>query len=128
MKMVENLPRRQASLLIQLRTEHVPLQKYLYRIQKAESPLCPHCGVTRETVHHYLLECPKYNAQRARLESEIGTAARSLKSLLNSPNTLKALFRYIHDTGRFKSTYGDLALDNADQTRGEERRKRGSRG
>ncbi|KZT63681.1 hypothetical protein DAEQUDRAFT_636083, partial [Daedalea quercina L-15889] len=54
------LPHKQASILIQLQTEHVPLQKYLYRIQKAESPFCPNCGETRETVHHYLLECPKF--------------------------------------------------------------------
>ncbi|KAF8522000.1 hypothetical protein JB92DRAFT_3272836 [Gautieria morchelliformis] len=36
-KISRDLPRKQASLLIQLRTGHVGLSKHLYRIRKAES-------------------------------------------------------------------------------------------
>ena len=44
LEVVEELPRHQASLLIQLRTGHVPLRAYLYRIQKEDSPVCEYCG------------------------------------------------------------------------------------
>jgi hypothetical protein len=40
---VDCLPRSLAVLLIQLRTGHVPLAKHLHKIQKADSPICPHC-------------------------------------------------------------------------------------
>jgi len=33
-----------ASLLVQLRTRHVPLQAHLCRIGKAEFPACPKCN------------------------------------------------------------------------------------
>ncbi|TFY56014.1 hypothetical protein EVJ58_g7895 [Rhodofomes roseus] len=122
-KIAYSLPRRHASLLIQLRTEHVPLRRHLHRMQLVDSPNCQHCdrGV-REMVFHYLLECPGYRNARARLEREIGPAAKSIRHLLNSTETVRALFRFVHDTGRFTATYGDLALAEP-----EERGKKGKK-
>lgn len=71
-KLAERLPRRQASILIQLCTEHIPLRKYLYRIKKADSPMCEQCGAAPETVHHFLRECPAYEEQRGRLDGNTG--------------------------------------------------------
>ncbi|KZT74058.1 hypothetical protein DAEQUDRAFT_640016, partial [Daedalea quercina L-15889] len=81
---------------------------HLHRIQKADSPNCPNCRTTRETVYHHLLECPAFSDQRARLARGVGPAARSLNNLLTSPATMKPLFRHVHDTGRFTAAYGDL--------------------
>ncbi|KAH9838262.1 uncharacterized protein C8Q71DRAFT_856224 [Rhodofomes roseus] len=39
-KLAERLPRRHASILIQLRTEHAPLQRHLHRIRQVDSPIC----------------------------------------------------------------------------------------
>ena len=39
-KLTHNLHRDQASLLFQLRTGHVPLNAYLYKIQRADSSIC----------------------------------------------------------------------------------------
>lgn len=93
-KVAERLPRRQASILIQLRTEHVPLQKFFFRIQKEDTPTCPSCRTTRETVYHYLMECPAFNEQRDQLARDAGPAARSMKDLLNPASTMRPLFRY----------------------------------
>ena len=60
LKLTKSLPRKQTSLLTQLRTEHIPLQVHLHRIGKADSAQCPSCGHAKETVHHYLLDCPTY--------------------------------------------------------------------
>lgn len=38
------LPRQQSSLLVQLRTRHIALQKYLKNIRQEESDTCEHCG------------------------------------------------------------------------------------
>jgi len=40
-KATQELPCMQVSLLFQLRTGHILLQKYLHRIRKASSPKCP---------------------------------------------------------------------------------------
>jgi hypothetical protein len=51
LRITKDMPRRHTSLLIQLRTWHVVLNKYLHKIGKADSPLCPACQSTHETVH-----------------------------------------------------------------------------
>lgn len=113
LQLIMPLPRRQASLLIQLRTGHAPLNYHLHRITKAESPACPECGHPRETVAHFILDCVAFGAARARMAYRIGPAAHSLQALLTEPNALRHLFRYIHDTRRFAASYGDLALRDA---------------
>jgi ribonuclease HI len=81
-KITRNLPRRHTSLLIQLRTGHIALNKYLHKIGKADSPQCPECRNTSETVHHYLFRCPAYSDQRKRLEKRLKRGAKSVKTLL----------------------------------------------
>ena len=66
-KAVAELPKRHASILLQLRTGHMPLNKHLYRITKAISPYCPHCPQCEETVLHFLVECPHYENHRTLL-------------------------------------------------------------
>jgi ribonuclease HI len=53
-----SIPRRTASLIYQLRVGHAPLNEYLHRFRKVDSPRCPACGAPRETVHHYIKRCP----------------------------------------------------------------------
>ncbi|EPS98120.1 hypothetical protein FOMPIDRAFT_19487, partial [Fomitopsis schrenkii] len=94
--------------LTQLRTEHAPLSFHLHRIGRADSPTCSACEGSRETVAHYLLDCPAYGNARARLHHKIGSAAHTLRYLLTEPKTLGPLFRFIHETRRFAASYGDL--------------------
>ncbi|TFY62485.1 hypothetical protein EVJ58_g3830 [Rhodofomes roseus] len=116
-KLVAPLPRRHASLLIQMRTGHAPLNHHLHRIRRSDTDRCPACHERRETVRHYLLECPEYKPQRDWLRREIGRRAGSLQHLLSKPDTIRPLFRFIHATGRFASTFGELDLPrNADGT------------
>ncbi|KAF8981647.1 hypothetical protein BDQ17DRAFT_1254816, partial [Cyathus striatus] len=49
----------------QLCTSHIPLADYLHRIKHAETRKCEKCWewlhiMTRETVNHFLFECPEY--------------------------------------------------------------------
>ncbi|MDT7543689.1 MAG: hypothetical protein QOE33_3601, partial [Acidobacteriota bacterium] len=52
---------------MQLRSGHILLQAHLFRIAWAEAPDCPRCCVRKETVHHFLMVCPAYMAQRQRM-------------------------------------------------------------
>ena len=46
-KLTRNISRNQASILFQLQSGHVPLNTYLHRINKTDSPICQGVNVTR---------------------------------------------------------------------------------
>jgi len=103
-----NLSRGRAALLAQLRMGHAPLTKHLHRIGKSESPACPACLASNESVHHYLIACPAWAAQRRQMGSVIGRTAGSIRTLLSHPKVFEHLFQFINKTGRFKSVFGTL--------------------
>ena len=49
-----------------LRLGHVGLNDYLHRFNMNDSNLCQQCK-TPETIDHFLLNCQKYNVERANL-------------------------------------------------------------
>ncbi|KAH7918413.1 hypothetical protein BV22DRAFT_985058, partial [Leucogyrophana mollusca] len=110
-KLVNKLPRRHTSLLFQLRSNHVPLNKHLHKIGALDvepsSPTCRACGDREETVHHFILTCPAYARQRAAMFLALPPRSRTLSSLLNNPKSVKLLFKYISSTRRFESTFGN---------------------
>jgi len=114
MKLSEGLPRRHSSLLFQLRTGHIPLNKYLHRIAKAPSPTCQKCHLREESVHHFLIVCPAYARQRHELQNKIGPRASDLKNLLNDRKCIKPLFRFIANTRRLEQTFGDVTPPSDD--------------
>lgn len=112
-KIVNTLTRAQASILIQLRTQHIPLNTYLHKIGKAENSRCEACWqrseqTTDETVRHFLFECPEYAAERSRLQTKLGRDARDLKTILKNKEKTKELIRYIARTKRLQSSIGNL--------------------
>lgn len=118
MKLVSPLPRNQASLLIQLRTGHAPLQAHLHRIHRADSPNCPHCEDRPETVRHFLIECPHYRVARTRLSNTLRRNAFSLPHLLSTQRAVKPLMRYVIATHRFDNApFGSIVVDRAGRDR-----------
>lgn len=106
--LVASLPRRHANLLMQFRTNHVPLQDYLARIGKAPDATCPTCHSAPETVAHFLLACPTYSLHRAVHFRHLGFSGRTLAALLNSKDSLRPLFNFVNATGRLRSVFGAL--------------------
>jgi hypothetical protein len=60
-QLYDRLPRKEASVLAQLRTGMARLNGYLYRIKVAETDQCA-CRQARETVEHFLFRCRKWTA------------------------------------------------------------------
>lgn len=114
-KITDRLPRTQASLLVQLITEHVPLCRYLHRFKKADSSTCPACNQADESVHHFLMICPAYDIPRRELRRELGGKAGKVASLLTDDNCTRALFKFISSTQRFRTTHGSLELPDDDE-------------
>lgn len=110
------LPRRNTSLLTQLRTGHIPLQTYLHRFNLAETPTCQHCGEEPETVIHYLKTCRKFHRQRHQLKRELGAGTEINVEILADEKAIRPLFKYIESTRRFKGSHGDLGLPTEQET------------
>ncbi|KAG2043623.1 hypothetical protein BDR03DRAFT_852050, partial [Suillus americanus] len=68
----------------------------------------PHCETTAETVLHFLITCPHYARARHILTSALRRRASSISYLLSSPKASAPLIRYVHSTGRLKSTFGNV--------------------
>ncbi|KAH7915844.1 hypothetical protein BJ138DRAFT_994581, partial [Hygrophoropsis aurantiaca] len=111
-KLVNSLPRRHASLLFQLRSNHAPLNKHLFRIKgtadEPETPLCPACKEKEETVHHYILACPSHRPARDAMNRALPWGKKNLPSLLSDPKCTRPLMKYIAATKRFEQTFGNV--------------------
>ena len=111
-KDTSKLPRRNTSILTQLRTRHIPLRQHLFKIGKADTPACPKCG-RRETIEHFLIECPAYNRERRQhLTGRLRRAAESTQKMLSDSKAWPALFAYINSTKRLEETFGQLEEQN----------------
>ncbi|KNZ77457.1 Putative 115 kDa protein in type-1 retrotransposable element R1DM [Termitomyces sp. J132] len=122
-----SVPRWHASILTQLRTGHCPLNQYLHRFKKADSPICGACNQAEETVEHFLVHCKAYRTQRNTLFREVDLRTAPMSRLLSDASVVKALFQFINSTGRFRRTYGDLAVPEravTDKPKGRKRRGR----
>ena len=107
-KLVANLDRTQTSILMQLRMEHVPLNKYLHRINKIDSPNCLTFQQGKESVHHYLFDCMTWKHERWFMGQKLGRAAKSADHMLNTCKGVQELLKFIGHTSRFKKTLGDV--------------------
>ncbi|KAF9555949.1 hypothetical protein CPC08DRAFT_614844, partial [Agrocybe pediades] len=107
------LSRAQASLLMQIRTNHIALNSYLHRFGRSDTPRCETChengrGNREETLKHYLFECATYRWERGELDRKLGRDSRNLKTLLSTNKGIKALLKYIGQTGRIKLYKGEV--------------------
>jgi hypothetical protein len=125
--LVMPLPRKLASVLSQLRMGHTPLAKHLHHIGKADSPTCPACQQDDETVQHLMLHCQANQAARQKLRNSMGGRDINLTKLFTTTKTLRALFTFITETGRWHSTFGDLPTLEEEQHRRGQREGRDER-
>jgi len=115
--LITDLPQKVASILLQLRTGHAPLAKHLHCIGKSDSPICPACQQSKETIQHFLLHCMTHQAARQALRNSTGGRDVNITQLLTMPKTLPALSHYIAMTGQFHNTFGDIPTLSKEQQR-----------
>ena len=106
---VNQLTHKQASVLIQIRTGHIPLNNVLFRIKRADTPYCPHCdGGYRETTLHFLFFCPHYREIRQKMDEATQWEKKPMTFLLRNRKGIPHLLRYINNTNRLNTTFGDF--------------------
>lgn len=90
-----NMSRRQTSLIVQLRSSHIPLNLHLHCIHKSKTPSCPHCSLqgrqTPELVKHFVMDCPAYAKERHWLRGKLGHLSYSLKDMFTKEKPMRAL-------------------------------------
>ncbi|KAF8166155.1 hypothetical protein BJ912DRAFT_863402 [Pholiota molesta] len=109
------MSRAKASLLMQLRSNHIPLNSYLFRFGAADSPRCTTCWTSThvnisENLHHFLFDCPTYNWERAEMDQALGRDSRNMKALMSSERHIVILLEYIRQTRRLRTKPGDIIL------------------
>ena len=111
---LHRLSRAQSSLLIQIRSGHIPLNAQLYKLNCIDTDRCLACtdcpGITstKETVTHFLFDCPAYQNERHYLDRALGRHNRSLEHIMTKEKSIRELLRYIGSTKRLKRTHGDV--------------------
>jgi hypothetical protein len=88
--------------LARLRTGHCSLNQYLYRIGIEESPRCAQCtngGI--EYVEHFLIQCMKFDRERAALFKNVGIGGMEAEKLLGDTDFIKHTLEFAENTGRF---------------------------
>jgi hypothetical protein len=110
-KRLFTLARNQASLVMQIRTEHIPLNYYLRRIGKVDSDKClkcdehPNIAQVKETINHFIFECQEYHDARQSLIAKVGRSHFTLPKLMKNADHMKALVTYINRTQRFTENH-----------------------
>ena len=61
---IDNLGRREHSIIFRLRSQHIALNSHLNRLNPLQEPVCPLCPYAYETVNHFLFEYPKLSKLR----------------------------------------------------------------
>ena len=61
---INNLERKEQSIIFRLRSQHVQLNMHLNRINPQHEPNCVLCPHPYETVKHFLFECPHLSQLR----------------------------------------------------------------
>lgn len=94
----ERLSKRESALLVQLRTEKIGLNNFLFNqhVPTVTSPRCS-CGERRQTVAHVLLRCSKYKDLRNRIFANL-SGRNSLRTILSTPQLATKAIEYMEQT------------------------------
>lgn len=80
-RLYNGLSTQESAIIIQLRTDHKRLRKYLYRQKLADSDQCE-CGQNEDSTEHLLLECPNWEAERRILRPKMDARWGDLSYML----------------------------------------------
>jgi hypothetical protein len=92
------LSKQESALLVQLRTEKIGLNDFLFsrHVLAVTSARCS-CGERRQTVAHILLCCSKYKDLRNRIFANL-SRQHSLRTILSTPQLATKAIEYMEQT------------------------------
>ena len=98
LQLLERLSKRESALLVQLRTEKIRLNDFLFNqhVPDITSPGCS-CGERRQTVAHVILRCSKYKDLRNHIFANL-SGRHSLRTILSTPQLATKAIKYMEQT------------------------------
>jgi hypothetical protein len=75
--------------------------QYLRRFNIEETPLCSCGNGAEETAEHFLIHCPLYDKERAKLMKKVGIGGMWVEKLLGYPKFIPFTLHFVEETGRF---------------------------
>jgi len=110
LKLYRDIARPISSIIIQLRSQKIGLQAFLYsrKVPGIESAICPYCREKEETTQHFLLECRKWERERGLFLALY--QERSLNSTLGTREGCLAAARFVIATERLEQ-YKAIVLE-----------------
>ena len=94
--------------MMQIRSGHDLLNSYLFKINRSDSDLCQACLEgegnlqCKETVRHFLFECPAFREERDELVGKISRSHLNLRDIMSDANHMCALAQFVNKTGQLK--------------------------
>lgn len=109
---LSSLPKHLVANLTQLRTNHAPLNQYLYRMGQVPKPVCK-CQTSIETPEHFSFICPLHSTHQIDFLRELTSAKLPHDtSILRKPDAFKAVAQYCDFTWRFKNRWDWACIVN----------------
>jgi ribonuclease HI len=98
LRLHEGLTKRESALLVQLRTEKIGFNDFLFtrRVPDVTSPRCD-CGARRQTVAHILLHCSKRRNLRNRIFANL-SGRDNIRAILSTPQLATKAIQYVEQT------------------------------
>lgn len=125
----EYLTRAQGSILIQVRSGHLPINTYLKKINKRENNYCDACldrtgRPVPETINHFILDCETYENERHALKRHSGRAnVFNLERIFKTEKGTRNLINFLDATKRFKQGLGRFRISLSQRSYEETKRK-----
>jgi hypothetical protein len=95
------LTRRQTAQLVRLQTGHISFNQSLDRCGHAESPMCECSNRAIENVENFLIYCPRYNRQRAKLVKKVSVDGMWIEKLLKGPRMIRHTYDICCELGKW---------------------------
>ncbi|KAI1004596.1 hypothetical protein K3495_g3619 [Podosphaera aphanis] len=110
------LTRAQSSIATQIRSEHIGFNSYLYRrkVPGVDDPSCT-CGFPSQNVEHMIMACSRWSKGRAEVWRK--AKERSFKAMMNSPEDIARITRWIIKEGWLEQFRLAKNVENTIETR-----------
>jgi hypothetical protein len=94
-KKFKRMTRFESFVIVQIRTDKIELKNYFHKIEAIESSKC-FCEVRKQTMHHTLLKCSKFDDLRKKMWTN--KRETNLMILLNILELIVKVFKYLFAT------------------------------
>ena len=115
----KGLTKRESALLVQLRTEKIGFNDFLFakRVPDVTSPRCD-CGARRQTVAHILLHCSKRRNLRNRIFANL-SGRDNIRTILSTPQLATKAIQFVEQT-QILGQNGDRRREDDSRALGED--------